>query len=63
MIIITGANRGLGKAITERLTSRGEKVIRLVRSKDALNIDSIECDVSDYSSVALLHKSHEGFIS
>ena len=51
MIIVTGASRGLGKAITERLTKKGEKVIGLARSTDGLNIDNIECDVSNYSSV------------
>jgi len=51
MIIVTGASRGLGKAITERLTERGEHVIGLVRSTDGLEIEGIECDVSDYSSV------------
>jgi 3-oxoacyl-[acyl-carrier protein] reductase len=48
LIIVTGASRGLGKAITERLIEKGEKVIGLVRSKDTTGI---ECDVSDYSSV------------
>ena len=51
MIIVTGASRGLGKAITERLTKKGEKVIGLARSTDGLNIENIECDVSNYSSV------------
>lgn len=51
MVIVTGASRGLGKAITERLTERGEHVIGLVRSTDGLEIEGIECDVSDYSSV------------
>jgi 3-oxoacyl-[acyl-carrier protein] reductase len=51
MIIVTGASRGLGKAITERLIEKGEKVIGLVRSVSELNIEAIECDVSDYASV------------
>lgn len=51
MIIVTGASRGLGKAITERLTEKGEKVIGLARAIDTLEIEGIECDVSDYSSV------------
>lgn len=51
MIIVTGASRGLGKAITERLTKKGEKVVGLSRSVDELDIESIECDVSDYLSV------------
>ena len=51
MIIVTGASRGLGQSITERLIERGEEVIGLVRSNSGLNIKAIECDVSDYASV------------
>jgi len=51
LIVVTGAGRGLGKAITERLTEKGEQVLGLARTKDSLQIDGIECDVSDYSSV------------
>jgi len=51
VIIITGASRGLGKAIAERLIERGEEVVGLARSVDGLNIEAIECDVSDYTSV------------
>lgn len=51
MIIVTGASRGLGKAITERLTQRGEEVLGLVRNTSGLNIDALGCDVSDYTSV------------
>ena len=51
MIIVTGASRGLGKAITERLTEQGKHVIGLVRSTDGIEIEGIECDVSDYASV------------
>ncbi len=51
MIIVTGASRGLGKAITERLVKKGEKVIGLSRSVKELGIENIECDVSDYLSV------------
>ena len=51
MIIITGASRGLGQAITERLIDKGEEVIGLVRSTSGLSINAIECDVSDYASV------------
>ncbi len=48
---MTGASRGLGKAITERLVKKGEKVIGLSRSVKELGIENIECDVSDYLSV------------
>tara|TARA_B100000963_G_C22624843_1_gene671800 strand:- start:2136 stop:2813 length:678 start_codon:yes stop_codon:yes gene_type:complete len=51
LIIVTGASRGLGKAISERLIERGEKVLGLARSVEDLDIESIECDVSSYSSV------------
>ena len=51
MIIVTGASRGLGKAITERLIGRGEQVVGLARSVNDLDIQGFECDVSNYSSV------------
>ncbi len=51
MIIVTGASRGLGQAITERLVDNGEVVLGLARNIGDMNIDAIECDVSDYSSV------------
>tara|TARA_B110000444_G_C18748403_1_gene551475 strand:- start:28 stop:705 length:678 start_codon:yes stop_codon:yes gene_type:complete len=51
VIIVTGASRGLGKAITERLIGRGEQVVGLARSVDNLDIQAFECDVSSYSSV------------
>lgn len=51
MIIVTGASRGLGKAITERLIERDEEVIGLARNTSELKINAIECDVSDYASV------------
>jgi len=51
VIIVTGASRGLGQAITERLIERGEEVIGLARNTSGLNINAIECDVSDYASV------------
>ncbi len=51
MIIITGSSKGLGKAIAERLIEKGEDVIGISRSKKNLNFTSIQCDVSNYSSV------------
>ena len=51
MIIITGASRGLGQAITERLIEIGEEVLGLARNTSGMNIDALECDVSDYTSV------------
>ena len=51
MIVVTGASRGLGQAIAERLIEKGEDVIGLARSVSGMSLDAIECDVSDYSSV------------
>ena len=51
MVIVTGASRGLGQAITERLVEQGEEVIGLARNISGMNINAIECDVSDYASV------------
>tara|TARA_B100002019_G_scaffold186187_1_gene160781 strand:- start:2369 stop:3046 length:678 start_codon:yes stop_codon:yes gene_type:complete len=51
VIIVTGASRGLGQAITERLIERGEEVIGLARNTNGLKINAIECDVSDYASL------------
>ena len=51
MIIVTGASRGLGQAITERLIEKGEEVIGLARNTSGLKIKAIECDVGNYASV------------
>ncbi len=51
LIIVTGASRGLGKAIVERLHEKGEEVIGLTRSKNDLGKNSIQCNVSEYLSV------------
>ena len=53
MIVITGASRGLGKAIAQRLIEKDEKIIGLVRDKEKIDIDieCIECNVCDYESV------------
>lgn len=52
MIIVTGASRGLGQAITERLNEKGEEVLGLARDTINLkNIKGIDCDVCDYDSV------------
>lgn len=51
MILVTGASRGLGQAICHRLIDKGERVIGLARSTDALEFEGIDCDVSEYQSV------------
>jgi len=56
VIIVTGASRGLGQAITERLVQRGEEVVGLARKTSGMNSNAIECDVSNYASVKLAAK-------
>jgi len=51
MIIVTGASRGLGAAICERLTSKGQDVFGLSRDVSSLTFDGQACDVSSYEEV------------
>ena len=53
MIIVTGASKGLGKAIAQRLHKTKQRIIGISRSKEELdyNIDYISCDVGNYESV------------
>jgi 3-oxoacyl-[acyl-carrier protein] reductase len=51
MIIITGASRGLGRAICERLLSSGAEILGLARNVTNLQFESIQCDVSSYDEV------------
>jgi 3-oxoacyl-[acyl-carrier protein] reductase len=51
MIVVTGASRGLGKAICERLVSRRIEVFGLARDVSALAVPSAGCDVSDAAAV------------
>ncbi len=51
MIVVTGATRGLGKSICQRLIDKGERVVGLSRSIENLPFEVLKCDVSDYSSV------------
>jgi len=51
MIIITGASKGLGRAICERLIGRKVDVIGLARNVNDLPFASMSCDVSSYECV------------
>lgn len=51
MIIVTGASRGLGRSIAERLLQSGKKVLGLSRNKIDLPFESLACDISDYNAV------------
>ena len=54
MIIITGASGGLGLAIAKLLTSKGQEVVSLSRSKPhEEKINWIKTDLTDYQSIAL----------
>lgn len=46
MIIVTGASRGLGRAICERLQLHGTDVLGLARSVTVLPYRTMQCDVS-----------------
>jgi len=51
MIIVTGASKGLGLAIIERLNFIGIETFGLARNVDKLQTPALSCDVSDYTQV------------
>lgn len=51
MIIVTGASRGLGAAVSKRLISNGKDVLGLARNINNIDFHSMECDVSSYNSI------------
>ena len=51
MIVITGASKGLGEAISLRLAERGHRVLGVARDTSKMPIEGIDCDVSSYQSV------------
>lgn len=51
MIIVTGASKGLGKAICERLIEKKIDVLGLARNVEGLPFATMSCDVSSYESV------------
>ena len=56
MIVVTGASRGLGRALTDRLIESGEEVLGLSREAQDLPFESIACDVSNYEAVKTVAK-------
>ena len=56
MIIVTGASRGLGYAICERLDSLNIPICGLARNTDSLSFKSYSCDVSSYEQVKSVSK-------
>jgi 3-oxoacyl-[acyl-carrier protein] reductase len=51
MIIVTGASKGLGRVICDRLVSQGEKVLGLARNPVDAPFEFAACDVSDYDAL------------
>ena len=51
MIIVTGASKGLGRAICDRLLERGFDVFGLARDVTDLTFPCMACDVSDAQNV------------
>jgi 3-oxoacyl-[acyl-carrier protein] reductase len=61
MIVVTGASRGLGKAICERLQARDIEVFGVARDVSALSFPSMACDVSQPAQVkAVAQRLKEG---
>lgn len=56
MIIVTGASKGLGRAISERLIAKKVDVLGLARNVDDVSFASMSCDVSSYESVKMVAK-------
>lgn len=51
MIVVTGASKGLGAAICERLQASGHEVFGLARNTRGLSFAGTDCDVGDYAAV------------
>jgi len=51
MIIVTGASRGLGRAICERLLDGGHEVLGLARHVERCSFPAMACDVSEAGPV------------
>lgn len=51
MIVVTGASRGIGKAIADRLVARGEEVIGVARTIADSEFETLAVDVSSENQV------------
>lgn len=54
MIVVTGASRGLGRAICEHLLSKNILVLGLARNIEGIPFHAVSCDVSSYEQVSLI---------
>ena len=57
MIVVTGASRGLGRAICERLLAGGAEVHGLARDSAGLPFPASDCDVRSYEQIWALTQS------
>jgi 3-oxoacyl-[acyl-carrier protein] reductase len=51
MIIVTGASKGLGRAICERLIEKKIDILGISRNVEGVPFSSMSCDVSSYESI------------
>jgi 3-oxoacyl-[acyl-carrier protein] reductase len=51
MIVVTGASRGLGRAVCDRLISKGVDVFGLARNVEGIPFPAVACDISSYDEV------------
>jgi 3-oxoacyl-[acyl-carrier protein] reductase len=51
MIVVSGASKGLGRAICERLISKGIEVFGIARNVKDIPFPSMTCDISSYENV------------
>jgi len=51
MIIVTGATKGLGAAICDRLVSKKKEIFGLARNTSSFSFNGMDCDVSSYEDV------------
>ena len=51
MIIVTGASRGIGLAISNRLSERGEEVLGISRNAISSKFEIESIDVTDFKSI------------
>lgn len=56
MIIVTGASRGLGLAVAQRLMENGHEILGISRSGNHSDFEIINADVSDFSELKSMAK-------
>jgi len=60
MIIVTGASRGIGRAVADRLVSQGEEVLGLARTSVSADFEILPIDVSSAEDVREVARSLRG---